>query len=234
MESGGLEEKIKVLTEALEKQEAKVKMLTETAEKQETRLQKAEDIEAIKKLQRSYCYYLEHWQDEEIIGLFSHSPDVSIEINDAGQYKGWEEVKIWFPFADHHTAFGVKKAPPEFLHLLIPLSGIVDIDPDGVRAKGRWYGFGLSALPREGKLQALIGCGIWGNDYVKEDGKWKILKLFYNDIISSPIDKGWVKKPWMRPTDLPQTPPSVRNPHLAPYPSGTIFPYHYKNPVTGK
>ena len=161
MRSQELEAKVKVLTEALEKQGTEVKALKETAGKQEARLQRAEDIEAIKKLQRAYCYYLEHWQDEEIIGIFSHNPDVSIEINDAGQYKGWDEVKIWFPFADHHTHFGTKKAPPEFLHLLVPLAGIVDIDPDGVRAKGRWYGFGLSALPREGKLRALIGCGIW-------------------------------------------------------------------------
>ena len=25
----------------------------------------------------------------------------------------------------------------------MPISGIVDVDPDGKTAKGRWYGFGL-------------------------------------------------------------------------------------------
>ena len=59
----------------------------------EAKQQKTEDIEAIKKLQRSYGYYLEHWQVDEIVALFSHSPEVSVEINDSGLYKGWEAVK---------------------------------------------------------------------------------------------------------------------------------------------
>ena len=46
---------------------------------------------------------------------------------------------------------GRKKAPPEFLHILMPLAGIVDVDPDGKNAKGRWYGYFLGAMPREDK-----------------------------------------------------------------------------------
>ena len=67
---------------------ARVKTLKETVDKLESRLQKVEDIEAIKKLQKAYSYYLEHWQEEELIGLLSHSPDVTFEINDTGQFKG--------------------------------------------------------------------------------------------------------------------------------------------------
>ena len=174
-----------------EELEAKVNML-------EAKLQRTEDIEAIKKLQQAYGYYLEHWQEEEIVELFSHSPDVSLEINDTGFFKGWEAIKQSFNFADHYTAYGVKKAPGEFLHILMPIAGIIDLAPDGKTAKGRWYGFFLGAMPRPVETRALIGCGIWENEYIKENGIWKFKKLFWNDIFCSPLDEGWVKNPFLR------------------------------------
>jgi hypothetical protein len=218
-----------------EELEAKAQTLSEKAAKLEERLTKLQDIEAIKKLQRAYGYYLEHWQEEEIVELFSHSPDVSVELNDGGLYKGYEAVKNSFNFADHYTAYdGAKKAPPEFLHILMPISGIVDLDPDGKTAKGRWYGFGLIAQKRAGKLRAIISCGIWENQYIKEDGIWKILKLRWATIIASPLDEGWVKTPYLGNPPHKDAPPPGENINFAPYPSGYIFPYHYKNPVTGK
>ena len=215
--------------------EAKVKTQGEIIAKLQARLTATEDIEAIKKVQRAYGYYLEHWQEVELVGLFSHSPEVSLEINDGGLYKGFEAVKNSFNFADHYTAYdGAKKAPGEFLHILMPLTGIVDLNPDGKTAKGRWYGFGLVAQHRAGKLRAIISAGIWENEYIKEDGIWKILKLFWATIIASPIEEGWVKTPYLGNPPHNDSPSPDPNTHFAPYPSGYIMPYHYKNPVTKK
>jgi hypothetical protein len=218
--------------------EAKLEKLAKTVEKLEAEIQLIRDIEAIKKLQRAYGYYLEHWQEEELIGLWSHSPDVACEINDFGLFKGWEGpqgVRSCFSFVDHYPAYGgLTKAPGEYLHILIPLAGIVDVNPDGVNAKGRWYGYFLGAMPREGQTRSLIGCGIWENEYVKEDGIWKFKKLFWSEIISSPLEEGWVKKPSILNPPHRYSPPMGPNTKFAPYPSGYIFPYHYKNPVTGK
>jgi len=222
-----------------EELESKLKSLTETVKKLAARQTVVEDIEAINKLQSAYAYYLEHWQEEEILGLWSHSPDVTLEMNDGGQYKGWEGVKNTFRFSDHYTAHTEKKkAPPEYLHIMMPNAGIVHLVPDGKTAKGRWHGFFIGALPRGGKLRALIGCGIWENEFVKEDGIWKFRKLFWNDIFSSPLDEGWVKTPWIpnppaKHQYMADVPPSPGY-HFSPYPSGNIFPYHYKNPVAGK
>ena len=215
--------------------EKKVKDLTKTVKKMKAKERALEEIEAIKKLQRAYGYYLEHWEEEQIVELFSHNPEVSVEINDSGLYKGYEAVKNSFNFADHYTAYGgIKKAPGEFLHILIPLSGIVYLEPDGKRAKGRWYGFGLIAQRRAGKLQAIISCGIWENEYIKEAKVWKILKLRWATIIASPLDEGWVKTPYLGNPPHKDAPAPGENINFAPYPSGYIFPYHYKNPVTGK
>jgi len=204
-----------------------------TLQELEVRLRTLEDIEEINKLQRAYGYYLEHWQTDEIIGLFSQSPDASVEVSNQGQYKGMEGIRKFFSYPDHFVTRSAKP-PPEFLHLMLPVSGIVDVDPGGKTAKGRWYGFSCCAIPTDGKVQALLGSGIWENEYVKEDGKWKFKKLFWNRIFSTPYEDGWVKTPdWKRliPRDRPAPGPNTR---FATYPSGYIFPYHYKNPVTGK
>ena len=215
--------------------EAKVKTLMKTIEKLEARLQTAEDIEAVKKLQKAYSYYLEHWQEEELLGLWSHSPDITFEVNDTGQFKGWEDIKKAFHFKDHYPAYGdAEKAPPEYLHILPSVVGIVDLDPDGKTAKGRWYGYFLGAMPREGQTRPLIGCGIWENEYIKEQGIWKLKKVFFNEIISSPLDEGWVKKPSILNPPLKHRRAPGPDTHFLTYPSGYIFPYHYKNPVTGK
>ena len=209
--------------------------LEKTNEELKTRLTAAEDIEAIKKLQGAYGYYLEHWQEDDLVGLFSHNPEVALEINDGGLYKGFEAVKNSFNFAAHYTAYGGVKTPPgEFLHVLMPLNGIVDLDANGKTAKGRWYGFGLIAQRRQGQLRAIISCGIWENEYIKEDGIWKILKLFWSNIFSSPLEDGWVKTPYFGNPPHRENPLPGPNTHFATYPSGYIFPYHYKNPVTGK
>jgi hypothetical protein len=197
------------------------------------RITRMEDIDAIKKLQNAYGYYLEHWQEDEIVQLFSHHPDVSVEINGTGFYKGWEAIKKSYVFADHYTAYGgAKTPPPEYLHILMPIAGIVDVNPDGKTAKGRWYGFFMGAMPRPVKTRALIGCTIWENQFIKEDGIWRFFKLFASDVLCSPVDEGWVKTPYIANTRKTVKPSSAA--HFAPYPSGYIFPYHYKNPGSGE
>jgi len=64
--------------------ETKFKQMAAEIEELKSRMQKTEDIEAIKKLHRAYGYYLEHWQEDEIVELFSHNPEVSVEINGTG------------------------------------------------------------------------------------------------------------------------------------------------------
>ena len=194
--------------------------------KLEMRLRVLEDKEEISRLQRSYSYYLEHWQGEQIVGLFSNSPDVSVDIG-KGMNVGQEGIREFF----------IKDQLPEgLLHLLMTLSGIVDVDPNGKTAMGRWYGFGCYAVPVDGMTRALWAVGVWENEYVKEDGKWKIKKILFNRIFTTPFEDGWVKTPMTKiefgvPEVGSETRPSA---FFKPYPSEEVLPYHYKNPVTGK
>jgi hypothetical protein len=191
-----------------------------TLKELEARLKNLEDVEAINRLQRAYGYYLVHWEGKQLAALFSDAPDVTLGAGDGGVvFSGQKDVKNFFKRTGD---------PPELLHGLMQLSGIVDVDPDGKTAKGRWFGFGPLAIPGEDeKVKAIWGFGIYENEYVKEKGRWKIKKLHYDYIMTTPYEDGWEKTPTMRIWgDL--------NSYDKPYPSGFILPYHYKNPGSGK
>jgi len=198
----------------------------------EARVRRLEDIEAIRKLQYAYCFYIQHWQEEELIGLFSKS--ACIDMGKGGLYQGEAGLKLFFGFSNHYNTT-LKKAPPEYLHQLMPLCGIIDVEVDGKTAKGRWYGFGVYAIPTKEQPKALFGTGIWENEFVKEDGVWKFKKLFYSLTFSTPYEEGWIQTPvWKDRPEPRERPAPGPDTGSAPYPSGYIFPYHYINPVTGK
>ena len=202
----------------MEQMEARLKELEE-------KVARAEDIEAIKVLQRAYSYYLEHGMFNEIIDMFSEDT-VSIETGSTGVYLGKDGVRKHFSPADVN---------PNWLHVTMPVSAIITVDPDGKNAKGRWYGWICGALPVAGINRAFFQLGVYENEYVKENGKWLFTKLQYYRIFQSPYEDGWVKTPEIF-LDLERDLPAPDLPHTMhkPYPSGFVMPFHYKHPVTGE
>lgn len=203
------------------------------------------DIEAIKRLQKAYDYYVEHMMGPEIIDCFSDSPDVVLDWLE-GKWLGKEGVKKYF------GRIAREDAPPGFSHQLMPTAGIITIDPDGKTAKGRWYVFGGIFWAKEGKAsEGSLTSGIYEMGYIKEDGVWKILSIKWVIPYSVRIPEGWImpeqigglfvkgeaparrsegpgpEAPFPQP-DIPVDPADLR------YVSGYIFPFHFKHPVTGK
>jgi hypothetical protein len=207
----------------IEKLEAKVKDLEE-------QLMTVRDIQEIERLQRIYGYYLEHWMAEEIVNLFADGPDVGLEWPE-GKYLGKDGVRRYF------TAMEQKN--PEFMHQLMQLSPVIDVDPDGKGAKGRFFSYGAVSIPKGGGVTQSYMSGTYENEYIKEDGKWKIKRITWHlNYIDKP-GEGWVKperiiaiKPnatFSGPSpDIPDTRFELK------YPSGHIFPFHFNHPVTGK
>ena len=206
--------------------EARIKVL----EEQVKSLQTLQEIEEIKKLQRAYGYYLEYWMFQEIIDCFSDGPDVALEFHPGGTYLGKEGVIRHFEF--------YKVPNPEFLHKMMQLSPYIEIAEDGMTAKGRWFGYGPLAFPAGDYINQSVHSGTYENEYVKENGEWKIKVLrFYNSCVSAPAE-GFIRKERVAPYDpdfRPDGPvPDIPEGPYIGYPTGYIFPFHFKHPVTGK
>ena len=220
---------------SVEELEAMVSNLQEQIGTLQVQVRTLQDIEEIKKLQRAYGHYLENWMTEEIVNLFSDSPDTVLLIA-AGEFRGKEGVRRFFRPRGQEKGRRV----PGFLHQVMQLSPIVDIAPDGKTAKGRWYGFGANAFVVEGGIAPGWMNGVYENEYVKENGTWKILKIHWCMTFHAPYLESWVET--SRRVDIRMDRPYKRNPDLKPdggpeetlYPSGFICPFHFKNPVSGR
>jgi hypothetical protein len=210
--------------------EARLKALEEKVNAQDKKLTVLEDIEAIKKLQKAYGYYVEHMMYQEIVDCFADNPEVYLNWLE-GQYLGKDGVKRYFEM--------VKTAPPGFQHQVMQIAGIVDIEPDGLKAKGRWYAFGGIFLPLENNIRRAFVSGIYEMVYVKEGEIWKILGIKWVIPYACRIADGWatpedVNRPYYTDQfkgpkpDIPLDKRDLR------YVSGYIFPFHYNHPVTGK
>jgi len=207
-----------------------------TLKELQARLTRLEDIKQIEKLQHAYGYYRDYGDWQKVVDLFAER-DVSVEVTDYGVFKGKEGVRRFY--IDLLGGGADKPRRPGLLSIVFQLQGVVTVDANGKTARGRWYGMGMEARPtaslHEGEFRQTWIHGIYENEYVKEDGKWKIKKLHFNLTFRTPYEEGWLKVPVVGqhgPDALvkPDAPPTAYHP----YPSGYHVPCHFKNPVTGK
>jgi hypothetical protein len=223
MTTGSVEARLKSL-------EARLKSLSEDLEAREKKIQQLEDIEAIKRLQCAYGYYPEHMMGDEIVDCFSNSPEVSATFVE-GTYYGPEGVRRYFK---HEY-----EPPPNFLHMVMQVSPVITLDPDGIHAKGRWYGYGNILSHYSQPLDPAYMAVIYEMDYIREDGVWKILTLrLMMHFAYSHGPGGRPQGPPEREGEERPRPPQLRPDRWADYnteyPSGYIYPMHYVHPVTGK
>jgi hypothetical protein len=196
------------------------------------RITRLEDIKEIEKLQRIYGYYLDYGEYEKVVDLFSDNAE-SVEISDYGVYKGKPGIKRFYL-----DLLGGQPPRVGWLSIGMTLQGVVNVETDGKTAKGRWYCMMIEAKPtlslHEGELRQLWGNGIYENEYVKEDGKWKIKKIHFFLNFRTPYEEGWLKVPVVgQHGPSADVPPDEPPTCYAPYPSGVHFPPHYKHPITG-
>jgi hypothetical protein len=206
--------------------EATVKSLTE-------RLQAQEDIEAIYRLTRAYGYYVDKAQWSDVAALWAEK-DSSVEIAARGVYLGRAGAERLFKASMGGGQDGLREGQL-FNHML--LQGVVNVDPGGKTAKGRWRAWvQIGSAPLNGKPgNAAWSEGTYENEYVKENGVWMFKKMKFWPTFYTPYDKGWGVQV------NPNNRPDQRNPPDLPksddadvLPKTFVPPYHYPNPVSGK
>jgi len=186
-----------------------------------------EDKAAIEKLQRAYGYYLDKQLWSEITPLFSDNG--SVEIAQRGVYRGRKGIDIFFLQVMGHGDDGLKK-DHLFNHMI--LQGIVDVDPDGMHARGRWRA--LQWVMTYGK-SGIFAEGPYENTYVKENGVWKIQSMHYFDSYHVTEASGFTKDA-VSPSGQTAAFPPDEQPSIVydNYPGVFVPPFHYPNPGSGR
>ena len=199
------------------------------------------DESEIRKVQYSYGYFIDKSQYNECVDLFAEDGEVWFL---GGIYKGKAGVRRLYierfqtNFTDGHNG-------PRYGWLLDhpQLQMVIDVAPDRKSAKVRGRSTMQAGLHEtaKGQQRAWWEGGIYENDYVREDGIWKIKALRYFPFWHGSFDEGWAKTPidfipmakTLYPED-PLGPDALIDPAPRLWPATDIVPFHYPHPVTGK
>jgi len=190
----------------------------------EREIQLLEDTKAIKRLQRAYGYYVDKGLSSEVAELFS--ANATAELGGFGVFIGKDRVAELYDFL---LGDGLREGQ---LNNHMILQGVVNVAPSGTSAKGRWRA--LIQLGEHGE-SAVWSEGPYENEYVKENGVWRIDKLHWYMTLTAPYTPGWhlAPEPMAGPLDsLPPDAPPTEN--YQSYPSAYLPVYHYDNPVSGR
>jgi len=180
-----------------------------------------EDENEVENLQKIFGFYIDKLQWTQAADLFADN--ATLEIGGSGVYAGKERILAYL------QSQGEEGPQEGILNDHMQLQPVIHVYPDGT-AKGRWHHFSQEA---EWSVSHHWGAGTYENEYIKEDGVWKISKLHLYSAMRSPVDDGWhiTALPRTQPSESlpPDMPPSVDYEN---YPSVFVVPFHYGNPVT--
>src|SRR5689334_18520493 len=207
---------------AVSQEAASIDALAARAATLERDIARLEDVNAIKKLQRIYGFYTDKQLWSAAADLFS--ADGTIEVGGRGVYVGRDRIRAFLALN------GPEGPQPNRLFDQMQLQPIVHVALDGQTAQGRWHVFAQEAMHGE---YANWGLGVLENEYVKEDGVWKIRRHHFYTTMYTPYEAGWAKQAIPNSAPSAELPPD-RPPTVAyeAYPKAFVVPFHYDNPVT--
>ena len=200
----------------------------------------AEDLSALKRLQRSYSFYLDKGMWEDLSAFFTED---AVANYPAGIYVGYESIRkhLFLNVGGRNGAIGLGN---NRLYNHMNIQPVVHLDPDGKTARGRWRAFAMFGSLGGGATWAE---GVYELQYTKVKGIWKISKLDYYSGFGAPYATGWATPaaPAAAPGAAPGAPaaPATRRPRNLPhpfdrerkmdcdgFPAACIAPFHYENP----
>ena len=197
------------------------RLTTEVAQLKK-QVQNSQDYIAISNLQTAYGYYVDKCLWDQVADLFAKNG--TLEIGLRGVWVGQDRVRAYLhtlPDLKYGTLFNHMQLQPK-----------IDISADGLTAAGRWRAFEQFGMLHRSAQWAE---GTYENEYVKEDGVWRIQKLHYYMTYYVDYYKGWDQGGNSAPGPIPNFPPDrPTTDSYKLYPDVYVPLFHYKNPVTGK
>ncbi len=158
---------------------------------------RAEDVRAIKKLQRAYGYYADRGLWEDLADLFADDATANYP---SGGFDGNASIRAMFV---QNLGQGKPGLAEGRIYNHTILQPVVDLAPDGSTATGRWRVLGM--LGRLG-ANATWADSLYRFDYVKQNGQWRIKVLTAYGGSGGGYEQGWVP-PKPRPPGFVDTSP---------------------------
>ena len=145
------------------------------------RIQRLEEIEAIRKLKIVYAQHCDNNYDPEALApLFTE--DAVWEMGPLGRFEGRQAIHDFFADVSKRFTFA--------LHYMC--GPVIDLDPSGTEASGTWYIWETATIDGV----AMFVAATYEDRYRKEDGVWKFSRVKVNPAFMTPYEDGWVKKPF--------------------------------------
>jgi len=195
----------------------------------EKKVQRLEDIEAIRRLQFTYNYYNSSRLYAQVLDLISESAE-TIEIAGRGVFKG----KAGFAKNFHPDKDGVvRDAGVEFGFVLFQLAGqdVITVAEDGKSALGR-IRVVTSVYSEFPDTRPRYNGGDYEMKFVKENGRWLISRMKYVHNYSVTFAKdGTVQAGYSGPPYPDADGPTT---WYHPWPETGVLPFHFPNPISGK
>jgi hypothetical protein len=183
------------------------------------------DANDIKRLQRAYGYYLDNALWDELADLFA--ADATLEIGLDGVYVGRDRIRAYL----YALGGGSEGLAEGQLNEHMQLMPVVTVAADGLSAKARWRALIMAGTFNE---DAIWGEGPYENEYIKEDGVWKLRAVHWYQSVVVPYEGGWQVNAdvnggkWVSSVLPPDRPPSVE---YETWPSTYLPAFHFPNPV---
>lgn len=227
--------------------EDRIKNLEATVASLSRQVRLLEDVNAIRRLQYAYGYFIDKCMYDETVDLFSS--DCSVWFMN-GIFKGRAGVIRLYIDRFRKNFTGDRNGPvPGFLLDHPQLQAIIDVAPDGLSARVRARSTMQAGRHQDYSDPERFGWatrqwwegGIYENSYVKEDGVWKIQVLNYRPFWHADFATGWAHSPAryvppftkLHPED-PLGPDELLTESRELWPNTDVVPFHYPHPVTGK
>jgi len=175
-------------------------------------------------LQNAYGYYADRKLWDDVADLFADKG--TMEIGQSGVYVGKASIRRGL------EQFGPAGLRAGEINDYVFMQPIVTVATDGASAKTR--GVYLGTTGRVGE-RAEWREGLYENEYVRENGIWKIAALHVYPRLVTDYDKGWaIDAQALDPPSTEFPPDRPATSAYESYPKFVIPPFHFRHPVTGR
>ena len=154
-----------------------------------------EDVNAIRKLHYAYGYYIDYNWANAVAELFADDGEIVFL---SGIYRGKAGARrLYGDWFQQFFTQGQAGPVDGFLLDHFQMQDIITVAPDRQSAKGRFRALLMggshasSAYKPEGLPRQWYEGGLYENEYVREDGVWKIKRLDYVVQWEAEYEKGW-------------------------------------------